>query len=65
MSKLDNILKGFTATLTKLDKLIASNNAKSVSNAEAITIIMDINAGIKEETKRAKRVQVKLQELLG
>lgn len=65
MAKLDNILKGFTTTLTKLDKLISTNDSKSVSHTEAITIIMDINTKLKEETKRAKKVQGKLQELLG
>jgi hypothetical protein len=65
MSKLDNILKVFNATAVKLEKLIAANEVRTVGNQESINNLMSLNADIKEETKRAKRVQSKVQELIG
>lgn len=65
MSKLDNILKVFNTTLTKLNKLVDSNDVKIAFNNDAIDIVVKLNEDMKVENHKAKRVQIKLQELLG
>jgi len=65
MSKLDNILKVLNNTLVKLDKLVTANDIKAGGNQESINKLMSMNKEIAEESRRAKKVQNKLYELVG
>ena len=60
---LDSILKAFTTTVVKLNRLIERNTNEATQNAETIISLQASNSALNGETVRASRIRSNLEKM--